>query len=153
MFFFATGSFIALLWLFVSTGLAYDEASMTIDRAYPIFTVRWLVVHGLAVPICSSYNDKPNTNYRAMTQSNPNEQNVELSRTNLFWGLLLKNWIQSYQPLLGHHNLMKCGGKWRKWSINWKNSSLDNRYCSWYSCDRFSRRFLLWFIFQIGFNP
>ena len=24
---------------------------MTIDRTYPIFTVRWLAVHGLAVPI------------------------------------------------------------------------------------------------------
>nr|YP_009668494.1 photosystem II cytochrome b559 beta subunit [Heteroscyphus argutus]QCW59269.1 photosystem II cytochrome b559 beta subunit [Heteroscyphus argutus]QWW92879.1 photosystem II cytochrome b559 beta subunit [Herbertus javanicus] len=23
---------------------------MTIDRIYPIFTVRWLAVHGLAVP-------------------------------------------------------------------------------------------------------
>nr|YP_010544474.1 photosystem II protein L [Digitalis purpurea]UYG22496.1 photosystem II protein L [Digitalis purpurea] len=29
------------------------------------------------------------TNYRAMTQSNPNEQNVELNRTSLYWGLLL----------------------------------------------------------------
>nr|YP_009975097.1 photosystem II protein L [Drypetes chevalieri]YP_009975172.1 photosystem II protein L [Drypetes diopa]YP_009975247.1 photosystem II protein L [Drypetes hainanensis]YP_009975321.1 photosystem II protein L [Drypetes indica]YP_009975397.1 photosystem II protein L [Drypetes lateriflora]YP_009975473.1 photosystem II protein L [Drypetes longifolia]YP_009975548.1 photosystem II protein L [Sibangea similis]QNK04439.1 photosystem II protein L [Drypetes chevalieri]QNK04513.1 photosystem II protein len=28
-------------------------------------------------------------NYRAMTQSNPNEQNVELNRTSLYWGLLL----------------------------------------------------------------
>nr|YP_009869967.1 photosystem II protein L [Mesua ferrea]QKJ81907.1 photosystem II protein L [Mesua ferrea]QQK92881.1 photosystem II subunit L [Mesua ferrea] len=27
-------------------------------------------------------------NYRAMTQSNPNEQNVELNRTSLYWGLL-----------------------------------------------------------------
>ncbi|KAH0437220.1 hypothetical protein IEQ34_026271 [Dendrobium chrysotoxum] len=67
---------------------------MTIDRTYPIFTVRWLAVHGLAVPTgqyqqCSSSNDKPNSNYRAMTQSNPNEQNVELNRTSLYWGLLL----------------------------------------------------------------
>ena len=23
---------------------------MTIDRTYPIFTVRWLAIHGLAVP-------------------------------------------------------------------------------------------------------
>nr|YP_010476107.1 photosystem II protein L [Dahlia pinnata]YP_010596450.1 photosystem II protein L [Dahlia imperialis]UVH70610.1 photosystem II protein L [Dahlia pinnata]WAJ61576.1 photosystem II protein L [Dahlia imperialis] len=40
---------------------------------------------------CSSYNDKPNPNpnYRATTQSNPNEQNVELNRTSLYWGLLL----------------------------------------------------------------
>ncbi|GFP86425.1 cytochrome b559 subunit alpha [Phtheirospermum japonicum] len=49
-------------WLFVSTGLAYDvfgsprpneyftESRQTIDRTYPIFTVRWLAVHGLAVP-------------------------------------------------------------------------------------------------------
>nr|YP_009630428.1 photosystem II protein L [Dipelta yunnanensis]QBR54648.1 photosystem II protein L [Dipelta yunnanensis] len=38
---------------------------------------------------CSSFNDKPNRNYRATTQSNPNEQNVELNRTSLYWGLLL----------------------------------------------------------------
>nr|AFK48829.1 unknown [Lotus japonicus] len=38
---------------------------------------------------CSSSNDKPNPNYRAMTQSNPNEQSVELNRTSLYWGLLL----------------------------------------------------------------
>lgn len=69
---------------------------MTIDRTYPIFTVRWLAVHGLAVPtvffwinISSSSNDKLNPNYRATTQSNPNEQNVELNRTSLYWGLLL----------------------------------------------------------------
>ncbi|RWR97904.1 cytochrome b559 subunit alpha [Cinnamomum micranthum f. kanehirae] len=63
---------------------------MTIDRTYPIFTVRWLAVHGLAVPTqCSSSNDKPNPNYRATTQSNPNEQSVELNRTSLYWGLLL----------------------------------------------------------------
>lgn len=40
---------------------------MTIDRTYPIFTVRWLAVHGLAIPTvfswdqyrqCSSSNDK-----------------------------------------------------------------------------------------------
>ncbi|KAF6144931.1 hypothetical protein GIB67_004003 [Kingdonia uniflora] len=51
---------------------------MTIDRLIPIFTVRWLAIHGLAVPTvsflgsyqpCSSSNDKPNPNYRAMTQS------------------------------------------------------------------------------------
>ncbi|KAM0935397.1 putative photosystem II PsbL [Dioscorea sansibarensis] len=36
-----------------------------------------------------SSNDKPNSNYRTMTQSNPNEQNVELNRTSLYWGLLL----------------------------------------------------------------
>nr|GMD05993.1 cytochrome B559 subunit alpha [Ipomoea batatas]GMD05994.1 cytochrome B559 subunit alpha [Ipomoea batatas] len=49
-------------WLFVSSGLAYDvfgsprpneyftEVLMTINRTYPIFTVRWLAVHGLVVP-------------------------------------------------------------------------------------------------------
>uniref|UniRef100_A0A6N2NH94 Photosystem II reaction center protein J n=8 Tax=Mesangiospermae TaxID=1437183 RepID=A0A6N2NH94_SALVM len=36
-----------------------------------------------------------------MTQSNPNEQNVELNRTSLYWGLLL---------IFDH--LIKCGGKW-----------------------------------------
>ncbi|KAI7754679.1 hypothetical protein M8C21_017318, partial [Ambrosia artemisiifolia] len=147
------------------TGLAYDVFESPQPNEYftenrqgiPLITghfdsleqldefMRWLVVHGLAVPTCSSYNDKPNTNYRAMTQSNPHEQNVELNRTNLYWGLLLKNWIQLYQPLLGGSGV---NGRYY-----WKNSSLDNRYCSWYSCDRFSRRFLLWFIFQIGFNP
>ncbi|KAI3841972.1 hypothetical protein MKW92_019131 [Papaver armeniacum] len=53
-------------WLFVSTGLAYDvfgsprpneyfteRAPMTIDRTYPIFTVRWLAIHGLVVPTVS----------------------------------------------------------------------------------------------------
>lgn len=29
---------------------SFQEALMTIDRTYPIFTVRWLAVHGLAVP-------------------------------------------------------------------------------------------------------
>nr|QXP99945.1 photosystem II protein L [Artocarpus tonkinensis] len=38
---------------------------------------------------CSSSNDKLNPNHRATTQSNPNEQNVELNRTSLYWGLLL----------------------------------------------------------------
>nr|QMQ92764.1 photosystem II protein L [Paeonia suffruticosa]UUA01584.1 photosystem II protein L [Paeonia suffruticosa] len=38
---------------------------------------------------CSSSNDKPNPNYRATTQPNPNEQSVELNRTSLYWGLLL----------------------------------------------------------------
>nr|WGO61609.1 photosystem II protein VI [Aneura pinguis] len=28
---------------------------MTIDRIYPIFTVRWLAVHGLAVPTVFSW--------------------------------------------------------------------------------------------------
>ncbi|KAG5615252.1 hypothetical protein H5410_015076 [Solanum commersonii] len=50
---FDTGSFIALLYLPYSLRVGYlsaQEALMTIDRTYPIFTVRWLVVHGLAVP-------------------------------------------------------------------------------------------------------
>ncbi|MCO5579631.1 hypothetical protein L7F22_033488 [Adiantum nelumboides] len=55
-------------WLFVSsTDVAYDifrsprpneyfsksrqeEKPTALDKTYPIFTVRWLVVHGLAVP-------------------------------------------------------------------------------------------------------
>ncbi|PUZ66598.1 hypothetical protein GQ55_3G331200 [Panicum hallii var. hallii] len=28
----------------------FRRPPMTIDRTYPIFTVRWLAVHGLAVP-------------------------------------------------------------------------------------------------------
>ena len=69
---------------------------VSLDRTYPILTVRWLAVHGLAVPTlswgqyqqCSSSNEKPNPNYRATTQSNPNEENVELNRTTLYWGFL-----------------------------------------------------------------
>ncbi|KAF1864784.1 hypothetical protein Lal_00039960 [Lupinus albus] len=57
-------------WLFVSTGLAYDEAQMTI-RIIDQYQQ------------CNSSNDKPNPNYRSTTQSNPNEQNVELNSTNL----------------------------------------------------------------------
>ncbi|KAL4287159.1 hypothetical protein AHAS_Ahas19G0158300 [Arachis hypogaea] len=52
-----------------------DLIQRAIDRTYPIFTVRWLAVHGLAQ--CNSSNDKPNLNYRATTQSNPNEQNAQ----------------------------------------------------------------------------
>ena len=50
---------------------------------------------------------------------------------------------------------MKCGGKWGKWPrlLYWKDSSLADRYCHWYSCDRFNRSFLLRFIFRIGFIP
>ncbi|KAF5755404.1 putative photosystem II PsbL [Helianthus annuus] len=32
---------------------------------------------------------RPGCDNRAMTQSNLNEQNVELNRTSLYWGLLL----------------------------------------------------------------
>ncbi|KAK7370743.1 hypothetical protein VNO78_37297 [Psophocarpus tetragonolobus] len=67
-----------------------------------------------------------------MTQSNPNEQNVELNRTSLYWGLLL---------------IFESGINGRYY---WKNSSLDNRYCNWYYCDRFNWYFLLWFVFRIG---
>ena len=35
----------------------------------------------------------------------------------------------------------------------WKDSSLDNRYCNWYSRDRFNWYFLLWFVFRIGIIP
>ncbi|KAH0849741.1 hypothetical protein HID58_096122, partial [Brassica napus] len=124
---FDTGSFIALLYHPIHCGLVIRQhrfslrcvwaprptrGTMTIDRTYPIFTVRWLAVHGLAVPTvsflgqyqqCSSSNDKPNSIiYRAMTQSNPNEQNVELNRTSLYWGMT---------------NSMNCGGKQDKWLI------------------------------------
>ncbi|EFH63110.1 hypothetical protein ARALYDRAFT_893949 [Arabidopsis lyrata subsp. lyrata] len=81
-----------------------------------------------------------------MTQSNPNEQSVELNRTSLYWGLLLIF-------VLAHDHSMKCGGKRDKWLILLEGSSLGNRYCSWYSCDRFNRYFLLWFIFRIRFIP
>ena len=33
----------------------------------------------------------------------------------------------------------------------WKNSSLADRYCNWYSCNWFNRCFLLQFVFWIGF--
>lgn len=35
----------------------------------------------------------------------------------------------------------------------WKDSSLDNRYCNWYYCDRFNWYFFLWFVFRIGIIP
>ncbi|KAK7234255.1 hypothetical protein RIF29_47060 [Crotalaria pallida] len=46
---FDTGLFIALQY----PPYSLREAPMTIDRTYPIFTVRWLAVHGLAVPTVS----------------------------------------------------------------------------------------------------
>ncbi|CAH8256962.1 unnamed protein product [Arabidopsis lyrata] len=87
-------------WLFVSTGLAYDVFGSPRPNEYftesrqgiPLITgrfdpleqldefMRWLAVHGLAVPTVSFLG--------AMTQSNPNEQSVELNRTSLYWGLL-----------------------------------------------------------------
>ncbi|KAL3648504.1 hypothetical protein CASFOL_007928 [Castilleja foliolosa] len=44
---------------------------------------------------------------------------------------------------------MKLEGSGINGRYYWKDSSLDNRYCSWYSCDRLNRYFLLWFIFRI----
>lgn len=63
----------------------------TIERTYSIFIVWWLSVHSLAVPniffvlgsisACCLSHDKPNLNYGPLTQSNPNEQNIELNFT------------------------------------------------------------------------
>ncbi|KAJ9535853.1 hypothetical protein OSB04_un000996 [Centaurea solstitialis] len=119
---FATGSFIALLYLPYSLRVGYSSAWFSLRCVWKpsakrvfhreptrnsinhgrfdsleqldefrglndhrsnlsIFTVRWLTVHGLAVPTVSFLG--------ATTQSNPNEQNVELNRTSLYWGLLL----------------------------------------------------------------
>ncbi|GER57431.1 NAD(P)H-quinone oxidoreductase subunit 2 B [Striga asiatica] len=58
-----------------------------------------------------------------------NEKNVELNRTSLYWGLLL----------IFHDHLMKLEGSGVNGRYYWKDSSLDNRYCNWYSCDRFNR--------------
>ncbi|KAF6165024.1 hypothetical protein GIB67_010880 [Kingdonia uniflora] len=96
-----------------------------------------------------------------MTQSNPNEQSVELNRTSLYWGYYSFLYLLFYFPIISsikkrriiHDHLIKCGGKWVNGRYYWKDSSLADRYCSWYSCDRFSRCFLLWFIFWIGFIP
>ncbi|KAG4987148.1 hypothetical protein JHK84_035100 [Glycine max] len=94
-------------WLFVSTGLAYDVFGSPRPNEYftesrqgiPLITgrfdpleqldefIRWLAVHGLAVPIVSFLGSI--SAMQATTQSNPNEQNVELNRTSLYWGLLL----------------------------------------------------------------
>ncbi|KAH0447118.1 hypothetical protein IEQ34_024033 [Dendrobium chrysotoxum] len=87
-------------WLFVSTGLAYDVFGSPRPNEYftesrqgiPLRTVLILWNNSMNLgqyQQCSSSNDKPNSNYRAMTQSNPNEQNVELNRTSLYWGFLL----------------------------------------------------------------
>ncbi|KAK9660006.1 hypothetical protein RND81_O294400 [Saponaria officinalis] len=94
-------------WLFVSTGLAYDvfgsprpnEYFTENRQAIPLITgrfdsleqldefIRWLAVHGLAVPTVFFLGSI--SAMQATTQSNPNEQNVELNRTSLYWGLLL----------------------------------------------------------------
>ncbi|KAF4389967.1 hypothetical protein F8388_002909, partial [Cannabis sativa] len=85
---------------------------------------------------CSSSNEKPNLNYRATTQLNPNEQNVELNRTSLSTG--------------GEEKRIGSGVNGRYYR---QDSSLADRYCNWYSCDRFNRSFLFRFIFWIGLIP
>ena len=63
--------------------------------AYPIFTFRWLAVHGLAVPTVfflgaiTSMQFIQRYEIDLMTGPNPNKQPVELNRTSLYWGLLL----------------------------------------------------------------
>ncbi|KQJ84944.1 hypothetical protein BRADI_1g39213v3 [Brachypodium distachyon] len=94
-------------WLFVSTGLAYDVFGSPRPNEYftesrqgiPLITdrfdsleqldefMRWLAIHGLAVPTVFFLGSI--SAMQTMTQSNPNEQNVELNRTSLYWGLLL----------------------------------------------------------------
>ena len=63
--------------------------------SYPIFTVRWLSVHALAVPtvffigaIAAMQFIQRQVN-RMEKAKNPNRQPVELNRTSLFLGLLL----------------------------------------------------------------
>jgi photosystem II cytochrome b559 subunit beta len=46
---------------------------MTIDRTYPIFTVRWLAVHGLAVPTVFFFGDN-NSNPFQQTKTDPNSE-------------------------------------------------------------------------------
>ena len=68
--------------------------------AYPIFTFRWLAIHGLAVPTvfflggitAMQFIQRQIINRQGkifMTGPNPNRQAVELNRTSLYWGLLL----------------------------------------------------------------
>ena len=64
--------------------------------AYPIFTFRWLTIHALAVPtvfflgaITSMQFIQRQEYKNNMSGPNPNRQPVELSRTSLYWGLLL----------------------------------------------------------------
>ncbi|KAH0438884.1 hypothetical protein IEQ34_025995 [Dendrobium chrysotoxum] len=79
---------------------------MTIDRTYPIFYSAMVGCSRTGLYLlfsfrqCSSSNDKPNSNLRAMTQSNPNEQNVELNRTSLYWGFLLIFVLAVFFPIL-----------------------------------------------------
>ena len=63
---------------------------------YPIFTVRWLSVHALAVPsvfflgaIAAMQFIQRQETPMADRTPNPNKQPVELNRTSLFLGLLV----------------------------------------------------------------
>lgn len=64
--------------------------------SYPIFTVRWLAVHTLAVPtifflgaIAAMQFVQRQENIMPERLPNPNRQEVELNRTSLYLGLLL----------------------------------------------------------------
>ncbi|TYH26865.1 hypothetical protein ES288_A02G023500v1 [Gossypium darwinii] len=89
-------------WFFVSIGLAYDMFGSPRPNEYftesrqviPLITgrfdsleqldefMRWLAVHGLAVPTVSFLGSI--STMQAMAQSNPNEQNIELNRNSLY---------------------------------------------------------------------
>ena len=64
-------------------------------RVYPIFTVRWLAVHALAIPFsilfgfncCNAIRCQINLNIMQVNE-NPNKVPVELNRTSLYLGLL-----------------------------------------------------------------
>lgn len=63
--------------------------------SYPIFTVRWLAVHTLAVPTVFFLGAIAAMQFIQRQESlmdrnqNPNRQPVELNRTSLYLGLLL----------------------------------------------------------------
>ena len=64
--------------------------------SYPIFTFRWLAIHGIAIPtifflgsITAMQFIQRQEVLLVMSNPNPNKQPVELNRTSLFWGLLL----------------------------------------------------------------
>jgi cytochrome b559 beta subunit len=63
-------------------------------RVYPIFTIRWLAVHALAIPSVfflgaySSYAIFKITLLIMQVNENPNKVPVELNRTSLYLGLL-----------------------------------------------------------------
>jgi len=63
---------------------------------YPVFTVRWLAVHTLAIPtvfflgaIAAMQFIQRWTPMADQPEKNPNTQPVELNRTSLYLGLLL----------------------------------------------------------------